>query len=40
MAESATRETVDISIHALREEGDHILRGVRKDKKYFYPRPP
>ena len=29
-----------ISIHALREEGDHAGRGNHKSRCYFYPRPP
>ena len=29
-----------ISIHALREEGDHYRRFLRTHRTYFYPRPP
>ena len=29
-----------ISIHALREEGDTFRRGKKTKQKYFYPRPP
>ena len=29
-----------ISIHALREEGDHALRSAPRFVPYFYPRPP
>ena len=29
-----------ISIHALREEGDHGIAVIFNGKKYFYPRPP
>ena len=32
--------TIDISIHALREEGDHQQRGCLSLLQYFYPRPP
>ena len=30
----------DISIHALREEGDRSLRSARLTARHFYPRPP
>ena len=30
----------EISIHALREEGDWIFLGDNRRQKYFYPRPP
>ena len=30
----------DISIHALREEGDSYQRGGALFERYFYPRPP
>ena len=30
----------DISIHALREEGDEHAESTDKLFKYFYPRPP
>ena len=30
----------DISIHALREEGDCIIKAKRANSMYFYPRPP
>ena len=42
-ATSATRETVDeedISIHALREEGDHPAGILPDSRAYFNPRPP
>ena len=29
-----------ISIHALREEGDHLVSDRKEDARYFYPRPP
>ena len=32
--------TPEISIHALREEGDLRLRAHRTLRRYFYPRPP
>ena len=31
---------IDISIHALREEGDEHAESTDKLFKYFYPRPP
>ena len=34
------KTTVDISIHALREEGDHWNKDTRRYTEYFYPRPP
>ncbi len=34
------RQRKMISIHALREEGDHVKRYRRKISKHFYPRPP
>ena len=32
--------TMEISIHALREEGDHPTVGRRNQMRHFYPRPP
>ena len=37
---AAAARHLDISIHALREEGDRRLAGLPCPKKYFYPRPP
>ena len=31
---------LEISIHALREEGDRLYHGIRFSRLYFYPRPP
>ena len=36
----AGADLVDISIHALREEGDHIVPAKTSLTFYFYPRPP
>ena len=36
----ASSNFVIISIHALREEGDHPSRSIRGRLLYFYPRPP
>ena len=33
-------EWVEISIHALREEGDCWYSGYPAEQQYFYPRPP
>ena len=37
---SKMRRSVSISIHALREEGDKLLRRIKLDFGDFYPRPP
>ena len=34
------KQSLIISIHALREEGDSMMEVQRNAKKYFYPRPP
>ena len=40
MPPSASRTSSEISIHALREEGDWSLRRCRRMTENFYPRPP
>ena len=36
----APPDSADISIHALREEGDKRVKNVRSHIRNFYPRPP
>ena len=40
MAGSIGKENADISIHALREEGDAVMASMISAASYFYPRPP
>ena len=39
-AEEIIHKQCEISIHALREEGDCVMAFSRGVMRYFYPRPP